>query len=326
MSEGTPAEDGPSPSLVGVEIVAAGGSQWRGTAGLVLVTLLWGTTFVVIRAAVGEAGGAAGQIDAGAQGAAGEALAPSALLALRFGIASLVFAPFLRRGWRLWRGGLELSFWLWVGYAAQTVGLQTTTASSSAFITSLSAILVPLFLRAAGRSVGPVVWLAASLAFVGVGLLSWDGGSPVIGDLWTLGTALAYAIYLIRVERMTWDHDALALTGVQMVGVFALSGIWFGVDRPAVGEIPWVELAYLGVVCSAAVVWLQMKAQRLISAARAAVIFTLEPVWAALFAFALLGERLAWMGWVGALMVIGATLLGQLPDRKKTSEAVVSRG
>lgn len=152
-----------------------------GLLALNLLTLIWGTTFVVVKGAV-------------------EGMAPSLLILLRFGVAALFFLPWL---FRLPAGafgpGMELAFWLFVGYASQTLGLAHTSASRSAFITALSVVLVPLLLRLAGREVGPA-FLAAFLALAGVGLLSYDPYQPPfnVGDLWTFLTALAYALYIVR--------------------------------------------------------------------------------------------------------------------------------
>ena len=176
---------------------------------------------------------------------------------------------------------------------------------------------VPVFLRFVGRRTGLMVWISAVAAIVGVGLLSHDGGSPVTGDLWTLGTAVTYAIYLIRAEKMARAFDALPLAGVQITGVFALSLLWVGVEQPTRIDIPWLALLYLGVVCTSVSIVLQMRAQRTLSAPRAAVIFTLEPVWAALMAFIVLDERLQAQGWVGALLILAATVAGQ---RAETGE------
>lgn len=154
-----------------------------GLLALNLLTLIWGTTFVVVKGAV-------------------EGMAPSLLILLRFGVAALFFLPWL---FRLPAGafgpGMELAFWLFVGYASQTLGLAHTSASRSAFITALSVVLVPLLLRLAGREVGPA-FLAAFLALAGVGLLSYDPYQPPfnVGDLWTFLTALAYALYIVRLR------------------------------------------------------------------------------------------------------------------------------
>lgn len=172
-----------------------------GLFALNLPTFLWGTTFVVVKGAVGE-------------------MAPSLLVFLRFLLASLFFLPWagrLPRG--VWGPGMELAFWLLLGYASQAIGLMYTTASRSAFITALNVVLVPLILGLAGRSLGGV-WVAALLAFLGVGFLSYDPRQPPLnaGDFWTLLTALTYALYIVRLEVHAKAFPSLPLTAVQVFG------------------------------------------------------------------------------------------------------------
>ncbi|WP_038055758.1 DMT family transporter [Thermus amyloliquefaciens] len=262
-----------------------------GLLALNLLTLLWGTTFVVVKGAVGE-------------------MAPSLLVLLRFLLASLFFLPWaLRLPKGVWGPGLELAFWLLLGYASQAVGLMYTSASRSAFITALNVVLVPLLLGLAGRRLGPV-WLAALLAFLGVGLLSYDPRQPPlnVGDLWTLLTAFTYALYIVRLEVHAKTFPSLPLTAVQVFGTAFLAlpwALWEGVEWEG---IPWGAVLYLGVVATALTTWLQTWGQKYVPAPQAAILYTLEPVWATLFAFLVLGERLGVTGLLGAVLVILATL------------------
>lgn len=194
-----------------------------GLLALNLLTLIWGTTFVVVKGAV-------------------EGMAPSLLILLRFGVAALFFLPWL---FRLPAGafgpGMELAFWLFVGYASQTLGLAHTSASRSAFITALSVVLVPLLLRLAGREVGPA-FLAAFLALAGVGLLSYDPYQPPfnVGDLWTFLTALAYALYIVRTPEVhARAFPSLPLTAVQVLGTALFALPWVLAEGEAWGPVAW---------------------------------------------------------------------------------------
>ncbi|BDG15398.1 MULTISPECIES: DMT family transporter [Thermus] len=263
-----------------------------GLLALNLVTLIWGTTFVVVKGAVGE-------------------MAPSLLVLLRFLVATAFFLPFaLRLPRGIWGPGLELSFWLLLGYASQAVGLVYTSASRSAFITALNVVLVPLLLSLAGRRVRGV-WLAALLALLGVGLLSYDPQQPPlnVGDLWTLLTALTYALYIVRLEVHAKAYPSLPLTAVQVLGTALLAFPWALGEGVRLEGVPWGAVLYLGVVATALTTWLQTWGQRRVPAPQAAILYTLEPVWATLFAFLLLGERLGPTGFVGAFSVILATFL-----------------
>ncbi|MDM7324695.1 MAG: DMT family transporter [Thermus sp.] len=262
-----------------------------GLFALNLLTFLWGTTFVVVKGAVGE-------------------MAPSLLVFLRFLLASLFFLPWagrLPRG--VWGPGMELAFWLLLGYASQAIGLMYTTASRSAFITALNVVLVPLILGLAGRSLGGV-WVAALLAFLGVGFLSYDPRQPPLnaGDFWTLLTALTYALYIVRLEVHAKTFPALPLTAVQVFGTALLAFPWALWEGFRLEGVPWGAVLYLGVAATALTTWLQTWGQRYVPAPQAAILYTLEPVWATLFAFILLGERLGLLGVLGASLVILATL------------------
>ncbi|MER3481445.1 MAG: EamA family transporter [Meiothermus sp.] len=278
------------------------GHLW-GLLYLNLVTLLWGTTFVVVKGTV-------------------EVLSPSLVILGRFLVASLCFLPFTRALLKedeptrrvLWRAGLELGFWLMAGYATQAVGLQYTSASRSAFITALNVILVPMILGLFGRRIGLPVWLAAVLAVAGVGLLSYDGSPPNVGDLWTVGTALTYAAYVIRLEAYARRLPALGLTTAQVYGTALFALGWVLWEQPKVewGSFPWLAILYLGVLATALTTLLQTLGQGKVSAPEAAIIYALEPVWASVFAFLLLGERLGGQGLVGAGLVVSAILIDSL--------------
>ncbi|WP_036270059.1 DMT family transporter [Meiothermus rufus] len=280
--------------------------RWLGVVYLNLATLFWGSTFVLVKDSL-------------------QTLEPGQVNFLRFAIASLALAPFLLRGeGRLWRAGLELGLLLFVAYLTQTIGLEYTTASRSAFITTLYVVILPVLLGLLGHRLGRSVWWAAGLAIGGVGLLSYDGSPPNQGDVWTLGTALAYALYIWRLERLAPRFPALSLTAVQMWVVALGSFFWMLGEKPAwnLAQFPYLSLLYLGLVASALCVWLQALGQRLVSAPQAAVIFTLEPVYAAAFAFVLLGERLGGQGLVGAGLILLATLISQLQSDRPHPEQV----
>ncbi len=261
---------------------------------LVLLTVIWGSSFVVIREAVAG-------------------FPPSLLVFLRFLVAALVFLPWLGAGRGVVLAGLELGFWLVVGYGTQAVGLVYTTAGRSAFITALSVVLVPVFARLlGGRRVPLRVWAGAALALLGVGLLTFEGGPPNAGDLWTLLTALSYAIFILRLEDYARLLGVGRLTVAQILGVLLWAGLWAGLERPEVSAVPWPAIFYLGLVATALATWLISLGQSRVSAAEAAVIYALEPVWAALFASLFLGEALGFQGILGAGLVLFAILYSQL--------------
>ncbi len=261
-----------------------------GLLALNLLTLIWGTTFAVVKGAVAE-------------------VPPSLLVFWRFLVASAFFLPLLLRlPPRAWGPGLELAFWLFLGYATQAVGLELTSASRSAFITALNVVLVPLLLSLAGRRVGGL-WLSALLALLGVAFLSYDPRQPPLnaGDLWTLLTALTYALYIVRLEVHAKAIPSLPLTAIQVLGTALFALPWALAQGVRLEGVPWGAVLYLGVAATALTTWLQTWGQGHVPAPQAAILYTLEPVWATLFAFLVLGERLGPSGLLGAALVLLAT-------------------
>jgi drug/metabolite transporter (DMT)-like permease len=273
--------------------------RWLGLSALVAGTVLWGTSFVVVQGAIAN-------------------IPPSLVTLVRFSIAALCFLPFLKRDRRLVVVGLELGLWIVGGYTTQAIGLIYTTVNRSAFITSLYVLGIPILFWFLGRSVGRVFWMGAGLALLGVGLLSYDGTPPNLGDLWTLGTALCYTLYIWRLEVHTPLFNALTLTAAQLWGTVAIALLWVSLGQTEWllpsrwPELPWSALVYLGIFTTATTTVLQTWGQRFVGATQASVVYTLEPVWASMFAFVLIDERLGFQGLAGAVCIFAATLLCQL--------------
>ncbi len=266
---------------------------------LVAVTAVWGVTFVQVKDAV--------------------ALYPLfAFLALRFAIASATLAvPGARRVRGLGREGAAAASFagllLAAGYALQTAGLERTTVSSTGFITGMYVVLTPLLALALFRiRVGAAAWGGVALATLGLGLLSGVHGGSVVGDLLVLGGAAVYSLQIVLMERYAPRYDAIAFTLVEMLAAFA------GLTLVAIPqfEVPhgwtvWGALLVTGVFASALAFLAQTWAQRRTSATRTALVFTLEPVWAAVFGYTLAGDRLGATGWLGCLVIMAGILLAE---------------
>jgi drug/metabolite transporter (DMT)-like permease len=277
--------------------------QFRGVLVLTLATFIWGTTFVVTKQAL-------------------QNFPAASLVLARFLIAAVVFIPFLRLGRRLWIAAGELGVWLWLGFATQTIGLRYTTVGRSAFITSLHVIFVPVFAGILGRGSRRMVWIAAAIALLGVGLLSNDGSPPNLGDLWTLVCAITFALYITRLETFTTVLPTAALTAAHLWVVVLLSAAWVFIPSPnhpltPSSPLPWRTILYLGVAATAVTTWLQTLGQKSVSAPHAAVLYTLEPVWAVFFGWLIMNERLGARGWLGAILILGAAVLTQVPARRR---------
>eukprot|EP00884_Botryococcus_braunii_P020802 jgi/Botrbrau1/7405/Bobra.0112s0006.1 len=256
-------------------------------------------------------------------------LTPELLNTLRFGLAALCFAPAIVKGLQkreLWKPAAELGFWLFGGYTAQALGLMQTTAARGAFTGTFTVLVVPVLVGLSGRSVSMKTWLAAAVALAGVGLLTNDSAAPNMGDALCVLSAILFGVHKWRTESVTAKHkdDTTELIGLQL-GVLALtSGLS---SLPLLGnllanspgdvlqglvDLPWLPLAYMGLATTAFTLWIEMHALKDVSAPLAALIYTAEPLWGGLFAYLVLAERWGPMGWVGAALIIGASLASQI--------------
>jgi drug/metabolite transporter (DMT)-like permease len=268
---------------------------------LVAVTAVWGITFVQVKDAV--------------------ALYPLfAFLAARFLIASATLAvpaaPRLRTlGRSGWVAGAFAGALLGAGYTLQTAGLERTSVSSAGFVTGMYVVLTPLLALACFRIQVPRgAWVGVALATAGLGLLSGVHGGGATGDLLVLGGATVYALQIVLLERYAPRYDPFAFTLVEMVVAF--SGI--AVVAGAAGQVAWPHgwtvwgaLIVTGVFASALAFLAQTWAQQRTSATRTALVFALEPVWAALFGVTIAGDRLGLWGWVGCAVIMGGIVLAE---------------
>jgi drug/metabolite transporter (DMT)-like permease len=268
---------------------------------LVLVTAVWGVTFVQVKDAV--------------------ALYPLfAFLTVRFLIATAVLAPPARR--RLHGLGAKgvaeaalLGALLGAGYALQTAGLERTSVSSTGFITGLYVVLTPVLALILFRDrLGRAATGGVALAVVGLALLSGVHGGSVVGDLLVLAGAAVYSLQIVLMERFAPRYDAIAFTLVEMVAAFAgllavaLAAGQLGVPR---GWTVWGALLVTGVFASALAFLAQTWAQSRTTATRTALAFSLEPVWTAFFGFTLAGDRLGAAGYAGCLVILAGILLAE---------------
>jgi drug/metabolite transporter (DMT)-like permease len=268
---------------------------------LIAVTAVWGVTFVQVKDAV-------------------DVYPLFAFLAVRHAIATGALAVAGgRRVLTLGRSGLAagavLGGLLGLGIGLQTAGLERTTVSSTGFITGLYVVLTPLFGVLLFRTaVGLEVWAGVALSVVGLALLSGvDVGSP-LGDLLVLASAAAQALQIVMVERFATRYDAIALTLVQMGACFAgflVIALALGQLEVPHGRTVWGALIVTGVFASALAYLIQVWAQRRMSAARIAIVFSLETVFAGIFGYWLADDRLGWLGWGGCAVILAGIVLAE---------------
>jgi drug/metabolite transporter (DMT)-like permease len=263
------------------------------------VTAAWGTQHSVAKAALDSVGD-------------GHALE---LTAARFVVAALALAQFRPKDEETWRWGAELGVWSFLGFALQTVGLETTTATRSAFLLYLNVKFVPLLELVNGKTLPRGTWVSAFAALSGTLLLAADSdsinGSWAPGDTLSVLAALASACFIIRLEpasQKASSPEGLASATALSTSVLAFLAFWQTgsiASEPPPPEVLGAAL-YLGLVPSALCGYLQTVAQRTVPPSSAAVVYATDPLWAAFFAYFALNERLGPAGLSGAALIAAA--------------------
>lgn len=276
-------------------------ARLRADAALLGITAIWGSTFVLVKDALDRA-------------------SPFVFLALRFALAGAVVTVLARgqlRDRASVRRGLVLGVFVFVGFALQTFGLADTTPSRSAFITGLSVALVPfvaVFLFRRWPRVPSLLGIA--LAVIGLYWLTLSGSAPsggarLRGDLLTLGCAVAYAFHIAINERFAAISKIFAMVAVQLWVVSLLSAIcipFFGGKLVLDGVLVW-GVVFTGLFATALAILVQTWGQARTTAVRAALIFSLEPVFAAVYSVLLGREQLGAKEAVGGgLIVLGVAV------------------
>ena len=268
---------------------------------LVGVTVVWGVTFVQVQDAL--------------------ALYPLfAFLAVRFAISTVVLVPFAWSSLRTlprsgYVAGIGVGCLLAVAYGLQTAGLELTTVASTGFITGLYVVFTPILaLVFFGTAVPRALWVGVALALIGLLLLNGVPGGSTLGNLLVLGNAVFQALQITSMERFAPRYDARALTFLQM----ATSFVGFTIIALALGqlEVPhgatvWGALLVTGIFAGALGYLIATWVQARTTAARAALVFTLEAPFAALAGVLLAEEVLGWAGWVGCAVMMCGILVAE---------------
>jgi drug/metabolite transporter (DMT)-like permease len=282
---------------------------------LLMVTLIWGGTFVMVKDAT-------------------SGYPVFGFLAIRFALA---LAGLLAIGGRRLRtlnrrnvaSGILLGLFLLAGYAFQTLGLQHTTASKAGFITGLNVAIVPVLAALVLKRLPQrAAVLGVLLATTGMALLSLDNSLRLgQGDLLVLLCALAFALHIVGVSAFAPGVDPIALTIVQVAVVAILSsGIALagGQAWPAPTPTVWGAAAFTGILATAVAFGVQTAAQRFTTPTHTALIFTAEPVFAALFGVLLANDLLTTRMIVGGALVLAGMLVSEIPWSERTA-GLISR-
>jgi drug/metabolite transporter (DMT)-like permease len=292
-------------------LVTSRRTELAAAAALVAVTAVWGSTFVVVKDAV-------------------ERMPVLDFLTWRFALAALAMVllrprAVARLGTRGRREGLWLGLALAVGYGTQTFGLQHTSASVSGFITGMFVVFTPLI---AGlllhRTVGSVAWIAVAVATAGLALLSLHGFRIGGGEALTVLTAIAFAAHIVGLGEWSAGRDPVGLAVVQLIVVVVVCGVpavLGGITAPPDAGV-WGALALTALAGTALAFLVQTWAQAHLAPTRAAVVLTMEPVFAGVFGVLVAGDSFGPRTAAGAVLVLAAMLLVELGPRGGAEGAV----
>jgi drug/metabolite transporter (DMT)-like permease len=276
---------------------------------LVVCTLIWGASFVIVKSALADA-------------------SVFAFLAIRFAVAALVLAAFCARelgklNASSVRAGAVMGCCMFGGYAFQTAGIQLTTPSKAAFVTGFSVVLVPVFLGIfARRRIGPWIWAGIAMALGGLYYLTVPSsgfGNLNRGDVLVLCGSVAFAWHIIAIGRYARVHSATVLNFLQVTMTLLMIVVTAAVLRAGGREslrVVWTTrliggVLLTGVLATAVTFAVQLWAQQSTSPTHAAILFTSEPVFAALISFAFFHERLGRRGLAGAGLILAGILLAE---------------
>lgn len=273
---------------------------------LASVTLFWGATFPIVKDAIGE-------------------MPVMAFLWVRFAMAAVLlamitgragFATLDRRGWKI---GILLGTILFLSYLFQTFGLERTSSSNAGFLTALGVVWVPLLAgpllkkpAAFGSKIG------VGLALGGLFMLTWHTPWTInFGDLLVVICSIFVALHILGLDFFTKGYDGRALTFVQI----ATMAVWGCIGSLLFEPVSWPQVwsnslifafVITSVFATAYAFWAMTTFQNRTTPTRAALIYTLEPVFAAIFSIWLAGDRLTTLGWCGGGLIVAGMIFAEL--------------
>ncbi len=273
---------------------------------LLVVTAIWGSTFFLIRDLL-------------------DRVPTLDFLAVRFTIAAALTALIAPRALgklsrESRRHALVLGALYGVAQILQTAGLAHTAASVSGFITGMYVVATPLFAALLLRTrIGPLTWFAVALATAGLGVLTLDGFAIGYGEALTFVAAMIYALHIVGLGAWSKPDEALGMSILQLCVIAVICLVATAPDGIVLPDNPrdWLSILYMAVFAGALALVAQTWAQAHLAPTRTAIIMSMEPVFAALFAVWLGGEAASVRMVVGGAMVLTAMLLVEVGPRRK---------
>ena len=297
--------------------------KYTGESILLSVTLIWGATFVIIKVAL-------------------QNVSPILFVTIRFSLATLLLLPFMIKVIKNMNkeviiGGILLGLMYFLGFASQTVGLKYTSATKSGFITGSFILFTPVFQlmfekkKPSGRNLLGVAFVILGLIFLSSkGSSIFDifheiGSGFNIGDFFTLLCAIAYAAYLVYLDIISKKQDYLPLVFLQ-ISVTAVCGLILTLFLSATNIEPakfsfnnnvLFAFLYTAILATMLTTTLQTKYQKVVTPTKAGIIFSFEPVFAAVFAYFIINERVSHFGFLGGILIFTGLLVTELFNKIK---------
>jgi drug/metabolite transporter (DMT)-like permease len=292
----------------------------KGESALLFTTVIWGGTFAIIKSALGS-------------------ISPMMFLTFRFSIAAIVFLPFVfgrlkKLDAESIKGGVLLGLLYFGGFAAQTLGLNYTSATKSAFITGTFVIFTPIFqiiiekkLPGKGNIIG-IILVAGGLLFLSsrgahfLDVIHELGTNFNVGDYLTLICAVFYSLYIVYLDIVSKKIDTLSLVFMQIavttagaiagIIIFQASGIEtckFILNKDVIFAV-----IYTSILATILTTTLQTKFQKYTTPSKAGIIFSFEPIFASVVAFFLLSEKISNFGLIGCIFIFCGLLISEVMD------------
>ncbi len=293
---------------------------------LVLTTLLWGVTFVVIKLSLND-------------------VSPLLFVSLRFTLASLILLPFMSGIFKTFTkevliGGIILGLLNFAGFATQTIGLKFTSATKSGFITGTFVVFTPILqLIIEKRVPRKENVFGILLVLVGLAFLSSKGNSLFdifaelgenfnIGDFFTLLCAIVFAAYIVYLDMISYKIDYKALVFIQIIitGILGWLFTYFlsvtGLEKFSfhLNNTMAFGIIYTALFATVIATTLQTKYQKFVTPTKAAIIFSLEPIFAATFAFFIINERVSNFGFIGCIFIFTGLLVSELLGKREAND------
>lgn len=254
---------------------------------LMLSALFFGSTFVVVKDLLND-------------------FSPLNIVFMRYGLAAILF---LFTGGKpkkaSWKPGMLMGFFLWVGYVTQTQGLVTTSTINSGVVTGFYIVLTPIFSKLINQTeITKKSYLFSLTGFLGIFLIASNSSEQLFGNLFTLICATGYALHIVMVERYIENQNISQLMFIQsLVGaILCLPFITFSEFSFKFEFI--LPILFLGFIVNFAAFYLQLFGQKMINASTAALLLSLEAIFALIIGISYAGEVLSTLNWAGVLLVL----------------------